>query len=217
MITLKPAALLPQSGGKTGVPVLATIIFNTLLPLFFILFAWSHAEALIQMLRISILLMLAKAVLEVRFYTRNSTAPFVRTSFHAWLIGLGGTIAPLMFRPNVGVQDIFVGTLIQAIGLGVLIYLFLKLYRGAGEPEAQCAAPRDGLYRFVRHPLTLAFILCHFGYVMNHTTLFNVIILACVTALQVARINEEERLLEDDTPYQEYIFETRWKLIPGMF
>ncbi len=217
MTTLKPAALCPRSGGKPTAPVIATIIFTTLLIVCSLLFAWSQVDALIQMLRISIPLILAKAVLEIRFYVRDSTAPFVRTSPYAWLIGLGGTLAPLMFRPNIGVPDFFVATMVQVTGLALQIYLILTLNRVTGSAVAECDLRRRGLYRFVRHPLTLAFMLSHFGYVANHTTIYNMGILAFVTFLQVLRVNEEERQLEDDEQYQEYANRTHWRVIPGVF
>ena len=223
MKTVKPArADIPPNGAEPKEPVItplviATRIFNILVPLFFILFAWMHAVAFVQTLRISILIILAKAVLEIRFYVRRSTTPFVSTSAYAWLIALCGTAAPLMFRPMDNGSDFSVATGMQVIGLAMLVYVIRTFNRSSGMAVARHGVRRDGLYRFVRHPLYLAFMFSEYGYVLNHTTFYNLCVLAFVTFFQVLRINEEERLLLDDEEFQGYVDQTRWQVIPGVF
>ncbi len=217
MAALRPAALLARSDANPRLLSILTIVFNALLVICGVLFAWAQLEALFDWFRISLLLILAKAVLEIRFYVRDSTVPFARTSLFAWLIGLGGAVMPLMFRPNLGVPDFFLGTAVQLAGLAMAIYLIVTLNRDAGGRTAVCGIQRRGLFRIVRHPLLLAFLLCHFGYVVNHTTFYNLAIFAIVTLIQVFRVNEEERLLNADRRYQDYADQTRWRLIPGLF
>lgn len=217
MAALKPALLHSRSDGSPRMLATLSIVFLATLGAGSLLFAIAQVAALIDMLRISLMLILVKSALELRFYVRDSTVPFMKTSFHAWLIGLGGAAMPLMFRPNAGVPDFFVGTTLQIAGLAMQIYLIVTLSRDSGGRGAVCGIHRTGLFRIVRHPLLLAFLLSHFGYVVNHTTVYNMGVFALVVLLHVLRVNEEERLLQVDERYQDYADQTRWKFIPGMF
>lgn len=223
MNTVKPArARIPANDNSSTEAdsralVIAIGIFNILVPLVFILFAWAHAAAFIHTLRISILIILAKAVLEIQYYVRRFAGPFVSTSAYAWLIALCGTVAPLMFRPTDDASDFSVATLLQLTGLVALIYVITMLNRSPEMVVARHGVRRDGLYRFVRHPIHLAFIFAQYGYVLNHPSFYNVCVLAAVTLFQVLRINEEERLLLDDEEFQAYVEQTPWRVIPGVF
>jgi|GEM_PF-1030207 len=224
MNTVEPAhAYTPSDTAKpdepiVAAPVIAMRIFNTLVALSFIFFVWAHVAALAHALRLSILMILAMAVLEIQFYVRKSTLQFVNTSAYAWFIALVGTVAALLFRPTTdGVPDVSFATGLQAIGLAMLVYVIITLNRNPGTEFARRGVSRDGLYRFVRHPIYLAFMCSGYGYILNHTTLYNMGVIALVTFLQVIRIKEEERLLRDDQEFQEYAEHTRWQVIPTVF
>ena len=206
----------PEEPAITAPPI-AIKAFNFIVPLFFILFAWAHAVGFIHTLRISILMIVAKAVLEIQFHVRKHTGPFVSTSAYAWLIALCGTVAPLMLRPTDDPSDFSIATLLQIIGLAMQVYIIRILDRSSGMTVARHGVRRDGLYRFVRHPLYVAFMFGQYGYVLNHASFYNLCVLALVTFFQVLRINEEERLLEDDEEFQGYVEQTRWRIIPGVF
>jgi len=223
MNPVKPAGpTLAPGGAQSKLPVItslmvATGIFNILVPLCFLLFAWEHTAAFIHTLRISNLIILTKAVLDLQFYVRKSTAPFVSTSAYAWLIALCGTVTPLMFRPMDDASDFWVATLIQMIGGAMQVHVITIYNHSLGMANARRGIKRDGLCRFVRHPFYLTFVISQFGYVLNHTSFYNICILAFVTFFQVLRINEEERLLLKDEQYQEYVNLTPWRVIPGVF
>jgi protein-S-isoprenylcysteine O-methyltransferase Ste14 len=193
----------------------AYITFESCVVIFFAFFVWSQGAALIQTLRISTLIILIKAALDLRFYIRKYTTAFVSTSAYAWLIALGGTLAPLLLRPSDERHDVRIATAIQIIGLLMQIYLLRTLGDGCENALARRAIKRDGLYRFVRHPLHVSFIISLFGYVLNQTTFYNLFILALAIGFQVLRINEEEHLLRRDEAYQEYAQRTPWRILPG--
>ena len=197
--------------------VIANRIFNVVVPLCCILFAWAHVVGFIHTLRISILMIVAKAVLEIQFHVRKHTGPFVSTSAYAWLIALCGTVAPLMLRPTDDPSDFSLATLLQVIGLGMQVYIIRALNRSSETAVARHGVRGDGLYCFVRHPLYVAFMFSQYGYVLNHASFYNLCVLAVITVFQVLRINEEERLLFEDEEFQAYVERTRWRIIPGVF
>lgn len=223
MNTIKPArADIAQSSDRPRAPaitplVIATGVFNVLVPLFFVFFTWKHAAAFIQTLRISNLLILTKAALELQFYVRKSTAPFVSTSAYAWLIALCGAVAPLLFRPTDDASDFWVATVLQVIGGAMQVYIIVAIDRSLGAAVDRPGTRRDGLHRFVRHPLYVAFMLSQYGYALNHTSFYNLCVLSLVTLFQFLRIIEEERLLRNNDEYQGYVQQTPWRVIPGVF
>ncbi len=197
--------------------VIATRIFNVVVPLTFIIFAWHHAAAFIQTLRISNVIILTYVVLHLQFYVRKYTGPFVSTSAYAWLVALGGTVAPLLFRPAADDSDFPVGLAMQVAAATMQIFLISTLSQGCESNLARRGISRDGLYRFVRHPLYMTYLFSQYGYVLNHSTFYNLFICALAIFFQVLRINEEERLLLSDEEFQAYVEQTRWRLIPGVF
>jgi len=95
MKTVKPArTYIPPNVSKAEepvieAPVMAIRIFNFLVPFFFVFFIWAHVVALVQSPRLSILVIIVKAILEIQYHVRKSTAQFINTSAYAWLIALG--------------------------------------------------------------------------------------------------------------------------------
>jgi protein-S-isoprenylcysteine O-methyltransferase Ste14 len=198
-------------------PVAAIKIFNTVVPLLAILFAGWHLVGFVLTLKISIVLLLAKAALELHFYVPGATGPFVSTSAYAYLIAFCGTVAPLMLRPADVVSDFWIATVMQVIGLAMLIYV-IRTFDWTGKMSlTKHGIEAGGLYRLVRHPLYLALMFCEYGYVLNHTNLYNLCVLVAVTFFQVLRIKEEERLMLDDKEFQKYAQQTPWRVIPGVF
>jgi protein-S-isoprenylcysteine O-methyltransferase Ste14 len=61
----------------------------------------------------------------------------------------------------------------------------------------------------------VSFIISLFAYALNHTTFYNLLIVALSIFFQVLRINEEERLLRKDQQFQDYTEQTPWRILPG--
>lgn len=197
--------------------LIATKIFNAVVPICFVLFAWHHAAAFFQTLRLSNLIVLVQTVLVLQFYVRKTTAPFVSTSAYAWFIALSGTVAPLMFRPTRDPLDFQLATVLQVIGGAMQIYVISTLGFNSGSTAARRGIRRDSWYRFVRHPLYLTLMLSQYGYVLNHTSFYNILVCAFAIFFHVLRINEEERLLQEDPEFQEYVEQTPWRLFPKVY
>jgi protein-S-isoprenylcysteine O-methyltransferase Ste14 len=198
-------------------PALAIRIFDVLVPLCFIFFAWAHTRSLFQTLRVSNLVILAQMTLHLQFYVSRSTGPFVSTSAYAWLIALCGTVLPLMFRPTEEASDYPITLVVQVVALAMQIQVIRAMIRNPEAPVARYGIMREGLYRLVRHPVYLTLMMGQYAYLLNHTSIYNVCILAFATLFQVLRVNEEERLLFQDEEFQDYVDQTRWRVIPGVF
>ena len=83
--------------------------------------------------------------------------------------------------------------------------------------EALYQRHERGLYRFVRHPLYLSYVVAFAGYVINQPTAYNMIVYAVAVTLWVLRLVAEERFLMQDPAYREFAARTKWRLVPGVF
>jgi protein-S-isoprenylcysteine O-methyltransferase Ste14 len=75
----------------------------------------------------------------------------------------------------------------------------------------------SGMYRFVRHPIYLSYIIAALGTLIRHPSLHNTAVVFAGIGLMLWRIRFEERLLMQDERYRNYAAEVRYRLIPGVY
>jgi len=169
---------------------------------------------LLEFLRLSVLLILVKEILDAVFYlTRRTPESFSYSPYH-WVIALTGTFCPLLLRPTQASHDLLVGQFLVCIGLLLQALGMLSLNRSIGMVPANRGIVTTGLYRVVRHPLYSAYVFTLIGYLISNFTLGNTLVLALWFPLTILRIVEEERFLKQDPAYVLFMERTRWRLIP---
>jgi protein-S-isoprenylcysteine O-methyltransferase Ste14 len=105
-----------------------------------------------------------------------------------------------------------------AFGGGIIVIGgFLSLNRSFGIAPENRGIQTRGLYRVVRHPMYLGYVLTEIGFILNNLSSINVVIFATATFFLMLRIRSEERLLKNDTAYRRYIRNTPWRLMPFVF
>jgi protein-S-isoprenylcysteine O-methyltransferase Ste14 len=190
---------------------------NVLLSLLFLRFAIEQGHALAEGFRLSTLLLLAKVSTDVIFYLIRRLPKDTSFSLYDWLIGIVGTYAIVFFRPNETSHDLLVGQALQFGGLGLQVLAMLSLNRSIGMVPANRGVQTGGLYRWVRHPLYLSYVIAFLGYVVNHPSPYNMGVYAVAVALWVLRLRAEERFLLNDPAYREFATRVRWRLLPGVY
>lgn len=193
---------------------LSSAFGNVFLALMFALFAYVHAMSLLEFLRLSVLLILVKEILDAFFYlTRRTPESFSYSPYH-WVIALTATFCTLLLRPTLASHDLVVGQFLVCTGLVLQALSMLSLNRSIGMVPANRGIVTTGLYRVVRHPLYSAYFITLIGYLISNLTLGNALVLALWFPLQMLRIVEEERFLKQDPAYVLFMERTRWRLIP---
>jgi protein-S-isoprenylcysteine O-methyltransferase Ste14 len=205
--------VLPSDAGRR----LWEITCNVVLSLLFLQFAIQQARSLSEAFRLSTCLLLAKVSTDVVFYLIRKIPKGVSISLYDWCIGIIGTFAIVLFRPEEVGRDLLVGQVLQLGGIGLQVLAMLSLNRSIGMVAANRGVKTGGLYRFVRHPLYLSYVIAFLGYVINHPTDWNIGVYAAAVALWVLRLLAEERFLLKDPAYQEYAGRVRSRLVPGLF
>ncbi len=138
-----------------------------------------------------------------------------------WLLAATATYAPLLIMPS-DTPDALQMLLPLAVSLvvfGNVVQIAAKLFlrRSFGIAPANRGIKRDGMYRFVRHPMYAGYLFVHIGILLVMPTLLNLLIYAIGWWAQILRLLAEERLLSQDPDYRGYMAQTRWRLIPGVF
>jgi protein-S-isoprenylcysteine O-methyltransferase Ste14 len=190
---------------------------NVAIALVFLRFAAFHGTALVHTLRLSSLLLLTKASVDVYFFLTRSMPKGVSIYFYDWFIGIAGTFAVLMFQPAAHSTDHWTGQALQFAGMVLQVLGILSLNRSIGIVAANRGVKTSGMYRFVRHPLYFSYTVAYAGYVINHPSNWNMLIYSISLTLWVLRLVAEERFLMKDPEYQAYAQQVRSRLIPGIF
>ena len=93
----------------------------------------------------------------------------------------------------------------------------VSLGRWFGVRPALRGLATKGPYRFVRHPMYLAYVVADIGYNLQEWNYGTLILVAAGWASMIYRIYAEERLLSHDPTWADYAARVRYRLIPGIW
>jgi len=145
------------------------------------------------------------AVLFLRRRPARRSAPTWQT-----VVAVADVFLPILLLRPVG-SGVWVGNLLQAVALAVMVVAALSLGPSFGIAPADRGLRTQGLYRWVRHPLYAGETLFYVGYLLSHLSWSNVIGLVIAVSLFVIRIRWEESIIEG---YRNYARQVRWRLVP---
>jgi protein-S-isoprenylcysteine O-methyltransferase Ste14 len=144
-------------------------------------------------------LLMALAFIAIRKSARAFTAK--RADYVYTILSLG---APLFFQPSPYGGPLVLGSILEVSGLAFVAGAFLSLNRSFGLAPQNRGIKTSGVYKFVRHPMYLGYILAETGYVVDNVSAFNVSVLAASVLFLLLRLRAEEESLAQDQAYREY-------------
>jgi hypothetical protein len=173
----------------------------------------------IQTGRLTGLLLLASEALVVVLTVCRRATGAVDRSLRARALMTISMMGPLLVGPTAGgvLLSEAVTVAIVAGGLLVVIAGKLSLGRSFGLMPANRGIVSSGLYRLVRHPIYLGYLVTHVGFVAANPTIWNLMTLVTADIALLARAACEERTLALDPAYRDYRQHVRWRVIPGVF
>ena len=98
-----------------------------------------------------------------------------------------------------------------------LLSLRLRNFTVMPEPRAQNTLIRSGIYRFLRHPMYTAVLLCGLGLALGAPSLPRWIALAVVAPVLVVKVGHEERALTARHPDYPQVMRGIARLVPGLW
>jgi protein-S-isoprenylcysteine O-methyltransferase Ste14 len=128
------------------------------------------------------------------------------------------TFGPPLVRPvsAAGTPESFT-ILVTAFGLMIVVLGKLSLGRSFGLTPANRGVVCSGLYRFVRHPIYLGYLITHIGFVIANPADWNLVLLGIADVALMLRACREEQTLAADATYRDYMHQVRWRVLPGVF
>jgi protein-S-isoprenylcysteine O-methyltransferase Ste14 len=135
------------------------------------------------------------------------------------MLTLLSMLGPPLLRPAT-VAALVPGPLTVALsmaGLAVVITGKMSLGRSFGLIPANRGIVSSGLYRLVRHPIYLGYLVTHAAFLAANPTAWNLAILLTADAALLARAVCEEGTLAADPSYRAYQQTVRWRVCPGLF
>jgi protein-S-isoprenylcysteine O-methyltransferase Ste14 len=174
-----------------------------------------HMETMLLLIRetfFTVYLLMALTFLGIRKGAKAFTAKKVDYAY-----AILGFSSPLLFQITRQSGPLVIGASAEFIGLALVVTAFLSLNRSFGLAPENRGIKTGGVYKFVRHPMYLGYILAEAGYVFDNASTFNLFILMISVLFLLLRLRAEEQLLQQDGAYRSYARKTKWKLLPLIF
>ena len=164
------------------------------------------------------MLMVASEALVVALTLVRRTAGLVDRSWQARFLTTVSMVGPLMVVPATAALAAEAATVTStAAGLMIVVMGKLSLGRSFGLTPANRGVVCTGLYRFLRHPIYLGYLITHIGFFLANAGMWNLVVLVAADAALMARAVCEEKTLAQDPAYRAYMARARWRVLPGVF
>jgi protein-S-isoprenylcysteine O-methyltransferase Ste14 len=164
------------------------------------------------------LLLVASEALVVALTLLRRSTMTVDRSLRARVLTIMATFGPPLVHPAHGALSAESLTIaISALGLIIVLLGKLSLGRSFGLAPANRGVVSTGVYRLVRHPIYLGYLITHVGFLVANPAGWNLIVLASSDTALLLRALCEERTLALDEAYRRYSARVRWRIIPGVF
>jgi len=168
--------------------------------------------------RVTGVLMLVSEALVVALTLLRRNAAAVDRTWTARLLTAFSTFGPPLVRP-VGAVPAIEPFTVTLMGVGLMFVLVgkISLGRSFGLAPANRGIVCTGIYRVLRHPIYLGYLITHLGFVVANPSLWNIALLASGDLALMFRACREERTLATDPAYRAYMQRVRWRVIPRLF
>lgn len=165
------------------------------------------------------LLLLASETLVVALTLVRRTAAAVDRTWTARMLTMCSTFGPPLVRPVAAAALVpdSLTVILSAIGLMVAVVGKLSLGRSFGLAPANRGVVCSGVYRFVRHPIYLGYLITHVGFAIANPSTWNLVVLLVADVALLFRAKREERTLAADDAYRSYMDRVRWRIVPKVF
>ena len=184
----------------------------------FMALTWRFGSDFVETFRATDLLLLVGAALVVILTCLRRSARMVDRRFAVRIVTFQSLLLPLLVVPaqNTGLLTEAAAVPLTALGLAIVVGGKISLGRSFGTLPANRGVMQGGLYRIVRHPIYLGYIVTHIPLLAAHPSIWNLAVLIAGDAALVVRALYEEETLGRDPQYVRYCQSVKWRLVPGI-
>ena len=215
--TLSPARA--RRFARADVELLADIAARAVVVCLFSMMAVRFGTDFLKTGRVTGLLLLVSELLVVVLTVMRRSAASVDRSLRARVLTAVSMLGPSLLKPAsvVALVPQFVTVAVSAMGLAMVIAGKVTLGRSFGLMPANRGIVSSGVYRLVRHPIYLGYLVTHAAYTAAMPSAWNVVALIVADIALLARAVREEETLARDERYRAYQQVVRWRVCPGVF
>ena len=198
---------------------LSDILSRAVIIVMFSFMAVRFGADFIQTGRLTGLLLLVSEMLVVALTVLRRAAAAVDRSVRARLLTTISLLGPPLVQPaHVAALLPQSATVAASIfGLAIVIAGKVTLGRSFGLMPANRGIVSSGVYRVVRHPIYLGYLITHVAFLFATPSAWNIAILVVGDTALLLRAVCEEQTLARDARYREYQQLVRWRVCPGLF
>jgi protein-S-isoprenylcysteine O-methyltransferase Ste14 len=185
--------------------------------LFFAL-AWRLGDDFMRTGRPTDLLLLIGEGLVVILTCLRRQATAVDRRILVRLVTVASMVAPMLVKPVSGAGLISEASAVALAGLGLIIVIGGKISLGYsfGLLPANRGVMERGMYRIVRHPIYLGYLMTHVPFLAAHPSAWNAAVFIAGDCALIVRAFYEEQTLRRDPKYVRYCETVKWRLVPGV-
>jgi protein-S-isoprenylcysteine O-methyltransferase Ste14 len=198
---------------------LGDIVSRAVIIVLFSFMAVNFGGDFLQTGRLTNLLLLISEMLVVALTVLRRTAATVDRRVRARVLTTLSLLGPPLVKPAqiAGLLSPSITVVLAVVGLATVIAGKVTLGRSFGLMPANRGIVSTGIYRLVRHPIYLGYLITHIAFLLGTPSPRNLVILMIGdTALLLRAVCEEETLARD-AQYREYQQTVRWRVCPGLF
>jgi len=198
---------------------LADIAARAAIVVLFSLMAARFGADFLKTGRVTGLLLLVSEMLVVVLTVMRRSAAAVDRSIRARLLTAISMLGPPLLQPAQVAAILPQAATVAAsvVGLAVVIAGKMTLGRSFGLMPANRGVVSSGVYRFVRHPIYLGYLITHVAFLLATPSTWNIAALIAADAALLLRAVCEEQTLSRDSQYRAYQQAVRWRVCPGLF
>ncbi len=216
-----PFDLSPARGAASRLDLerLSDIASRAIVVVLFSMMAIRFGSDFLSTGRLTGLLLLVSEMLVVVLTVMRRSAAAMDRSMRARLLTALSMLGPPLLQPA-HVAALVPETLTvaaSAVGLAIVIAGKLTLGRSFGLMPANRGIVSSGVYRIVRHPIYLGYLVTHVAFLAATPSAWNIAALLAADAALLARAVCEEQTLCRDERYRVYQRSVRWRVCPGVF
>ena len=204
---------------SAGVHYFADLIARAVIIVLFSIMALRFATDFLETGRITgLFLLLSEAIVVALTFVRRSARALDR-SVKARALTVVSVLGPPLLAPAAvaALAPEAVTVAISCVGLAVVIAGKITLGRSFALLPANRGIVSTGLYRVVRHPIYVGYLLTHVAFLIASPSAWNIAALVVADAALLARAVCEEQTLAKDPAYCDYQSRVRWRVLPGVF
>jgi protein-S-isoprenylcysteine O-methyltransferase Ste14 len=217
--TLDLAPAREGAAARPEVEWVTDLVARAVIVVLFSMMAIRFGQDFLSTGRMTGLLLLVSETLVVVLTVMRRSAVTVDRSTRARLLTTLSVLGPPLLQPaNVAAllpQSWTVAA--SAVGLAIVIAGKITLGRSFGLMPANRGVVSSGVYRIVRHPIYLGYLITHVAFLVATPSAWNIAALLAADAALLARAVCEEQTLARDERYRTYQQTVRWRVCPGIF